>query len=101
MNRDIKNTLAGSSDLEKSRGDASQDDLERGYYDGAPKGDYEAGLETRTDGLNMGMYSFETKRATRHAGFIEADSTFKPKHGEDDEYGFVRRPTHKSDLEPN
>lgn len=98
MKTDTKNALAGATDLEKSRGDASQDDLDRGYYNGAPEGNYEGGLrDNAEDGLNLPGYP---RQGTRHAGYIQPDG-FNATHGNEGEYGFLRRPSYKSDIEPN
>jgi len=37
---------------------------------------------------------------TLHAGMIEPDG-FRRKHGDIGEFGFVRRPLHKTDVERN
>ena len=99
MTADLKNTLRGA-DLGKSAGDAKNDDLERGYYDAAPGDSYEGSLEP-----GMPVYDIdsgkviEKHRGTMRPGSVEPDSDFERRHGQMDEYGFVRRPTYRGDVE--
>lgn len=99
MDPEIKKTLSKAGDsLESSLGDAGQEEAATGRWDAGPEGNYEGGLrDNKEDGLSLpGTPRF----GTRHAGFIEADG-FHREHGNENEYGFVRRPTYKSDIEPN
>ncbi len=95
--KDIQNTLRGfaAGGVEVRDGD-----YDRGYHDAAPVGNYEASL-----GDDVG-YDFsdgkmtERKVGTMHAGQIEDDG-YRAQHGDMDQFGFVRRPTHKTDVERN
>ncbi len=97
---ETKATL-GDADLGYLNDDVQDGDLSRGHYDAAPRGNYEGSLEPP-----MQIYDFdsgevvEKHRGTRHAGHIEPDG-FERTHGDQDQYGFVRRPTHRSDVERN
>lgn len=99
-NRDTRNTL-GDADLGYLEGDVASGDLGRGFYDAAPRGNYEGSLEPPVP-----VYDFETGRVeerhegTLHAGQIEPDG-FVRNHGDMDQYGFVRRPYWKTDVERN
>ena len=100
MKMPVRKPMAGAEDLGYLEGDASIADCERGYSDGSPRGNYEGSLDTRKDwGWDAGSEAFvERSAGTLHAGQIEADG-FRRTHGEMDEYGFVRRPTYKIDVE--
>ncbi len=78
-NSDIKNTLGGTR-FGSSLKDLADGDLAHGYFDAAPSSDYGA--------------------RTRHAGHIE-EAGYTGSHGSQGEYGFVRRPLYKSDVERN
>ncbi len=96
---EISATLGGAK-FGTSLKDLEEGDFSRGYYDAAPEGNYEGSLDGDT------LLSFENGKitehhmGTRHAGMIEPDGYRSP-HGEDDEYGFVRRPTRGGDVERN
>ncbi len=89
--RDIRNTV-GNTQFGSSLKDLEDGDLARGYFNAAPKGNYEASLMDRDEDM-WGDYG-----GTLHPGQLEADG-YREKHGTDDEYGFVRRPRHRTDIE--
>lgn len=95
---EITNTLDGT-DFGTSLKDLKDGDLSDGYFNAAPAGNYEGSLDSdmyyEYDG-DGGMT--EHRAGTRHAGQIEADG-FRATHGDNDEYGFVRRPVRGSDVE--
>ncbi len=97
--RDIANTLGDTKFGTSLRPDVKSGDLSDGYFNASPDGNYEGSLDSDTyweidDDGNMKEFS----AGTRHAGHIEADG-FRSPHGNNDEYGFVRRPLHGSDVE--
>lgn len=93
---ETENTLRATnfgSSLDKLEGG----DLERGYFDAGPKGNYESSLEHPD---NDGALFPVSRGGTRHAGHIEPDGYYKM-HGTLDQWGFVRRPNYKTDVERN
>lgn len=96
---DIQNTLKGT-DLGGSEGEASPADLDRGYFDAGPKGNYEGTLDPTkyidTDGKEFKI----VEGGTLHAGQIEPDM-YLPEHGDEGQFGFVRRPVRDTDVERN
>ncbi len=98
-NRDIANTV-GDTQFGSSLDDLAKGDLERGYFDAGPRGNYEGSLDPTVtyDYSDDGMERVEG--GTLHAGMIEPDM-FKATHGSKSEYGFVRRPERGSDVERN
>lgn len=100
MSKEHDATLDGVQDIDGSLGrhDAKRGDLESGRFNAAPEGNYEGGLyDNKEDGLNLPGIP---RHGTRHAGFLEADG-FYESHGNENEYGFLRRPSYKSDVEPS
>ena len=95
---EIANTLDGTS-FGTSLKDVKDGDLSDGFFNAAPVDNYEGSLdpdmyyEFDDDG-----HMTEHRAGTLHAGHIEADG-FRATHGDNDEYGFVRRPLNKSDVE--
>ena len=96
--KEISNTLGGA-DLGHLK-DVGDGDFSEGYFDAAPTGNYEGSLEDPVQRYDFDSNSFkeEDHPGTLHAGQIEADG-FERTHG--DSHGFVRRPTHKTDIERN
>ncbi len=100
--------MAKRPEIHRSLGDASvghlkdmeAGDFDRGYFDAAPEGNYEGSLSSDCY-YDLTEDGVERRCAgTKHPGMIEADG-FRRTHGEDDEYGFVRRPMHRHDVERN
>lgn len=96
---EIKNTLGKDRRFGKGYDDVGAADLERGYFDAAPEGNYEGSLAPAQT-----VYDFETGEVTEkhvgtmHPGKLEPDG-FVRTHGDQDQYGFVRRPMYRSDVE--
>lgn len=84
-NDDIKNTLRGSLPLGDTVKDLASGDLSRGYF---------------TQGFDDEFEEGQPAGPVRHQGHIE-NERFREDHGEHDEYGFVRRPLYRSDIERN
>ena len=81
--------------------DIARPDMERGFTDAAPSGDYEGELGDDYRYVQDKDGNFvQEKVGTLHAGQIEPDG-WQKEHAPQDMYGFVRRPTHKTDVERN
>ena len=95
-NHDIDNTL-GDTQFGTSLKDTKDGDLERGYSDAGPEGNYEGSLDpTVTYDFDDGKME-RLEGGTLHPGHIEPDM-YRARHGN---YGFVRRPNDRSDVERN
>lgn len=98
---DIARTLDGTA-FGSSLKDLEDGDLTRGFSDAMPEGNYEGSLDPEIhhvwpdDGGPPKTYHC----GTRHAGHIEPDCN-RDTHGDLNEYGFLRRPLHGSDVERN
>lgn len=98
---DVRNTLAGA-DVRNSTKDLKDGDLGRGFFDPAPTDSYEGSLDMPMTEFDMKTGEMrEVHRGTIRPGQMEAESDFKRTHGMMDEYGFVRRPCCKGDVERN
>ena len=97
---EIKNTIDGTN-FGSSLKDLEYGDLSEGCWSAGPEGNYEGSLDSDR-GLVCGKDgSFKTvSRGTRHAGHLEADGYYE-KHGDLDQWGFVRRPCYDTDVERN
>jgi hypothetical protein len=96
---EIRKTL-GDADL-GYLDDVQEGDISRGYFAAAPEGNYEGSLDgdTYIEFDDDGKMT-EHEAGTMHAGQLEADG-YRGTHGNLGEYGFVRRPLHKTDVERN
>lgn len=100
--RDIQRTI-GNTEFGGSLDDESDTDLERGYSDAMPASTYEGSLDP-TVTYDYGDFDEPPVRVeggTRHAGFLEPDDAPRRHHGDMGQFGFVRRPERKSDVERN
>ena len=99
--RDIQNTLGGT-EFGSSLKDLKDGDLGRGYFNAEPEGNYEGSLDPSIvyDCSGPGLECERLEGGTLHDGFIEPDMN-RARHGDLDEYGFLRRPENKSDVERN
>lgn len=95
--KNIQTTLGGTP-IGGGRDDMESGDYSRGYYDAAPVGNYEGSLSPDVSYDFRDGKMIERKLGTLHPGMIEADG-FVRTHGDMDEWGFVRRPTRRSDVE--
>ena len=85
---------------EKNMG-VTKAELDRGTVEATPSGDYEGELgDDRMWEQNADGEFVERKVGTLHQGQIEADG-WQKNHAPQDEYGFVRRPTRRYDVERN
>lgn len=99
--REIKATLGDASLGHLD--DMADGDYSRGYFDAGPEGNYEGSLsadcyyEFPEDGPMVKHCA-----GTKHQGMIEPDG-YRASHPGDlpGEYGFVRRPVRRSDVERN
>jgi len=94
-NNDMRNTVRGQKGLAVSAAD-----MERGWIDETPKDSYEGSLTPpRLDwDADTGDFA-ERHQGIQWEGELESGSDFDRRHGMQDEYGFVRRPKHKTDVE--
>lgn len=81
---DIANTVDGTQ-FGSSLKDLADGDLSRGYFTQGFDDEYEEGVPAGP---------------IRHPGHIESER-YRETHGLNEEYGFVRRPTYRSDVERN
>lgn len=93
---DITNTLRGSDPHGCGVGDV---DLARGFCDASPTGRYEGDPTTEWEMQGDEFVEVERYRAPAEAGQIEATGTFESRHGDAGQYGFVRRPVYRTDIE--
>lgn len=96
---DISKTLDGTA-FGSSLKDLEAGDLTRGYSDGMAEGNYEGSLDPDISCVFTDSGFEEIRGGTKHAGHIEPDNN-RARHGDLDEYGFLRRPEHGSDVERN
>lgn len=91
----------GVKDLEYlSRDGVDADCLADGFTDASPTGNYEGSLEPPVERYDFDEGKMETvpHPGTQWPGDLEPDG-FEARHGELDQYGFLRRPMHRSDVE--
>ena len=100
MKKDQMNTMHGT-DLGSSVSGFSEADLARGFCDAGPRGNYEGSLDpTVTYDYDEHGDMIRLEGGTKHPGMLEPDM-FKETHGALKEYGLVRRPERRSDVERN
>ena len=91
-----KNTMRGTEPGGSACG-MSQADLERGYCDATPRGNFEGSLDPSVVYVADGDEPFGYERleaGTLHPGQIEPDGVNVHENG-----GFLRRPEGRSDIE--
>lgn len=94
-NKDMRNTLRGATGLA-----ATDAEMERGWKDDVPTDSYEGSLDRPMPHYDMVSGEFTERHAgIEWAGELEPGSDYRRRHGMDDEYGFVRRPMHRTDIE--
>lgn len=79
----VKNTI-GNTQFGSSLKDLEDGDLERGYFDASPE--------------SPGYEENVPAGPVRHPEHIDSDQ-FQGEHGMHGEYGFVRRPLYRSDVD--
>lgn len=101
-NRPENRRTINGADLSYMSDDVHRGDLDRGYFDAAPNTTYgdRAPSSGRSADDGMTIFPGDDQGPTRHSDMIEDDG-FHRTHGSMEQYGFVRRPGYKTDIERN